>query len=173
MLKIAGGWLSFTFGPVKILTLSMGIGSLITAAVPIFARLHYIALIVCLLLSGLANGAFLSSVSGIWAYWAPQCERSRLVGIATAGARIGNIIALMLGSVLCVQGFDGGWPSIFYVFGAFGATWCVLFFFLNTDSPSNHKFISEKEKLYILEETKKTVAVREYVQKVRIYINQF
>ena len=51
------------------------------------------------------------------AHWAPPNERSRLVGIANAGAQIGNVAALSLGGYLCVSGFDGGWPSIFYTFG--------------------------------------------------------
>jgi MFS family permease len=49
--------------------------------------------------------------------WAPGSERSRLVGLASSGAWVGNIIALPLGSYLCMHGFDGGWPSIFYIFG--------------------------------------------------------
>lgn len=28
-----------------------------------------------------------------------------------------KVIALPLGGFLCINGFDGGWPSIFYVFG--------------------------------------------------------
>jgi MFS family permease len=50
-------------------------------------------------------------------------ERSRLVGMASSGSWVGNIIALPLGSFLCVSGFDGGWASIFYIFG-------ILFFVL-------------------------------------------
>jgi MFS family permease len=45
------------------------------------------------------------------AHWAPPTERSRLAGIANAGAQIGNVVALPLGGFLCVYGFDGGWPS--------------------------------------------------------------
>lgn len=59
----------------------------------------------------------------IKAYWAPPSERSRLAGIANAGAQMGNVIALPLGGFLCVYGFAGGWPSIFYVFGIFGVVW--------------------------------------------------
>ena len=60
---------------------------------------------------------FWPSVSSIWANWAPPAELSRLAGFASSGASVGNIIALPLGAYLCVNGFDNGWPSIFYIFG--------------------------------------------------------
>lgn len=33
------------------------------------------------------------------------------------GTQVGVMIAFPLCGVLCVEGFDGGWPSIFYVLG--------------------------------------------------------
>lgn len=67
--------------------------------------------------SYLLKGAFWPSVSSLWIFWAPSPERSRLVGSASAGSWIGNIIALPLGGYLCANGFAGGWGSIFYIFG--------------------------------------------------------
>ncbi len=49
--------------------------------------------------------------------WGPAQERTIIVGASTAGAWVGNIVALPLAGYLCVNGFDGGWPSIFYIFG--------------------------------------------------------
>ena len=63
------------------------------------------------------KGAFWPSVSSFWAFWAPASERSRMVGISSSGSRIGNIVGLAIGSSLCIYGFAGGWPSIFYIFG--------------------------------------------------------
>lgn len=37
--------------------------------------------------------------------------------LSTAGVHLGNIITFPLSGVLCQYGFDGGWPSVFYVFG--------------------------------------------------------
>ncbi len=53
----------------------------------------------------------------MYIHWAPVNEKSRLIGFSSAGVNIGNVIALPLGSFLCVNGFDGGWASIFYIFG--------------------------------------------------------
>ena len=55
---------------------------------------------------------------------------------------------------MCAHGFDGGWPSIFYVIGIIGLLWCVLWFFLVTDTPAKNKLISKTEKSYIIAETK-------------------
>jgi hypothetical protein len=54
---------------------------------------------------------------------------------------------------LCQYGFDGGWPSIFYVFGAIGIAWFVLWWCVASATPAEHGFISEKEKNYIIEQT--------------------
>ncbi|RNA04065.1 sialin-like [Brachionus plicatilis] len=159
-IKIPGGWLSYIFSVKKVIAFSMGIGSLITILIPFFARLSYKALIVCLFFTGLAHGAFWPSASAFWAYWAPNSERSRLVGIASSGSKLGNIIALSLGGILCVYGFDGGWPSIFYIFGCAGIVWSVLMLTLASDTPSEHRFIGKREKEFIFEETKKSINIK-------------
>ena len=33
------------------------------------------------------------------------------------GNNIGSVIMFASGGYLCDNGFDGGWPSIFYIFG--------------------------------------------------------
>jgi hypothetical protein len=42
-----------------------------------------------------------------------------------------------------------GWPSVFYIFGAVGMLWVVLWVFLGADRPGTHKFISKAEQAYI------------------------
>ena len=59
-----------------------------------------------------------------------------------------------------------GWPSIFYLFGIAGVTWSIIFFFIATDSPDHHKFIGQREKIYVLEETKKAINARRICQSV-------
>lgn len=102
------------------------------------------------------KGVIWPAFAGFWASWAPTNERSRLIGTGNAGAQIGNVIALPLGGFLCINGFDGGWPSIFYVFGALGIVWTILWFIFASNSPDDNRFIGEAEKEYIMDETKAT-----------------
>lgn len=55
-----------------------------------------------------------------------------------------------LSGLLSEYGFAGGWPSIFYVFGAVGTIWCIAFLIMVHEDPESHPRISEDEKKYIL-----------------------
>ncbi len=56
--------------------ISLGLGSIMTILIPVFARLGLEALIVCLFLGGIFHGIFIPSTSTFWAAWAPTPERS-------------------------------------------------------------------------------------------------
>ena len=47
--------------------------------------------------------------------------------IVVAGSFIGAIVSFILSGVLCEYGFDGGWPSVFYIFGK-GSEVLLLYF---------------------------------------------
>lgn len=72
----------------------------------------------------------------LWSKWAPPSERARLLTFSVSGLRytgvalyslslslsllgqyVGSIVSFPLTAVFCSYGFDGGWPSAFYVFG--------------------------------------------------------
>ena len=55
-----------------------------------------------------------------------------------------------LSGLLSEYGFSGGWPSIFYVFGAVGTIWCVAFLIMVHEDPEQHPHITDDEKKYIL-----------------------
>jgi MFS family permease len=148
--------MSMRFGPKLVLGISVLISSIFTLLLPFAARFHYIALSIFRFIIGAAHGVVWPAFAGFWANWAPPAERSRLIGIANAGAQIGNVIALPLGGFLCVNGFDGGWPSIFYVFGIAGLVWSAIWFVTASDSPDDNRFIGDNEKEFILNETKET-----------------
>ncbi|EDX07390.1 GD25524 [Drosophila simulans] len=61
----------------------------------------------------------------------------------------GTIISMPLSGLLAEYGFDGGWPSIFYVFGVVGTVWSIAFLIFVHEDPSSHPSIDEREKKYI------------------------
>jgi MFS family permease len=63
------------------------------------------------------------------------------------GSQFGTITAMAVCGVLASSSI--GWPSIFYIFGAVGMLWVVLWVFLGADRPGTHKFISKAEQAYI------------------------
>ncbi len=58
--------------------------------------------------------------------------------------------ALPLGGLLCQT---IGWQFIFYIFGSLGIVWFIIWWICASASPSDHGFINETEKAYILKET--------------------
>lgn len=152
--QVLGGYASLKLGAKITLAGAIGGGSIFTLLIPISAQYSWALLVACRFMTGFCHGAFWPSMSSLWAYWAPAHERSRLVGIANAGSQIGNVVSFSLGGYLCVNGFSGGWPSIFYTFGAIGAVWTILWVALSAKDPDHHAFIGETEKAYIKAHTK-------------------
>jgi ACS family sodium-dependent inorganic phosphate cotransporter-like MFS transporter 5 len=81
-----------------------------------------------------------------------------LAGFANSGSWVGNIIGLPLAGYLCINGFNSGWPSIFYLYGALCAAWSIVFFFICSDNPETHRFISVAERNFIVQELSKVRA---------------
>lgn len=68
------------------------------------------------------------------------------VYIVLSGAQIGTTIQYMTSGFIADA---WGWPAIFYVNGATGALWCVMYVFVAAPTPLSSKIISPEEKLYI------------------------
>ncbi|CAG0922334.1 unnamed protein product [Notodromas monacha] len=96
--------------------------------------------------------------------WAPPLERSRMVTMVYAGSCMGTILTLAQGGVMMRA---WGWVSIFYFYGGLTVIWFVAWFFLVSDSPENHPYISKEEKLFILatlSKEKKTISTMPWKQ---------
>jgi len=147
--QVFGAVLSVKFGSIVVSNTVIFIGSVLTIFVPFAARYDYLLLISTRFVTGFAHGMLWPAISTLWSFWAPPEERSTLMSIARSGSQLGNVVALPLGGYLCVHGFDGGWPSLFYVLGIAGIVWCILSLVLTSSKPHNHRFISQKEMEYI------------------------
>lgn len=157
--------------------------------IPIAAKTNFYFLFACRFLTGFFHGPVFPSLGTVWSNWAPTAERSRMLGISISGIQIGNIIALPLGgyedisvyffiisifnsfqfnSYLCVYGFDGGWPSIFYIYGAIGIVSSLIFILFISETPNEQKLISRNESQYILNTTKDSQKKAQSVFYIRV-----
>lgn len=156
MAQIPSGWIAHKIGGKKVYATAILIGSIISTLVPMSANISYLVLALCRFITGIFHGACKPAISSMFVHWAPSTEKSRMIGFASTGGGLGNILALTIGSNLCLYGFAGGWPSIFYIFGGLGIVWVMCFCTLTSETPSTHKSISNIERDYILQTTKIT-----------------
>lgn len=78
-----------------------------------------------------------------------ECD-DLILPFCVSGAQFGTVISMPLSGVLSEYGFAGGWPSIFYVFGAIGTLWSVAFLWLVHEDPESHPTIPHDERKYII-----------------------
>lgn len=148
--QIPFGILAKRYGSKYFLGVGMLINSVFGLLVPVAARAGYYWLMVVRFIQGLGEGPIVPCTHAMLAKWIPPNERSRMGAFVYAGAQFGTVISMPLSGILSEYGFDGGWPSIFYVFGTVGTIWCVAFLLMVYEDPETHPRIPEDEKKYIL-----------------------
>ncbi|XP_072534238.1 sialin [Salminus brasiliensis] len=145
--QIPGGYLARKYGAKWLLGVGI-LGTVIfTLLTPVAADLGAGYLIAVRVLEGIGEGVTFPAMHAMWASWAPPLERSRLLTISYAGAQLGTVVALPLSGQIC---FYLDWTYVFYIFGAVGLVWFVLWAFLVSNNPSSHRTISETERTYII-----------------------
>ncbi|KAK7475883.1 hypothetical protein BaRGS_00032851, partial [Batillaria attramentaria] len=147
--QVPGGWLAGRFGGKKLFGFGVLCTSLLTLVTPVAARAGVPYFIAVRVLEGIGEAVTFPAMHAMWGVWAPIYERSRLVAIPLSGSQLGTVFAMPLSGLLCQYGFAGGWPSVFYVFGALGCVWFVVWMVLVHDSPSQHPRISAGERRFI------------------------
>ncbi|KAM7341817.1 putative inorganic phosphate cotransporter protein picot isoform 1-T1 [Cochliomyia hominivorax] len=148
--QIPFGMLAKKYGSLNFLGWGMLINSVFAFLVPVAAREGGVwGLCIVRFIQGLGEGPIVPCTHALLAKWIPPNERSRMGAAVYAGAQFGTIISMPLSGLLAEYGFDGGWPSIFYVFGAVGTIWSVAFLIWVYEDPSSHPSIDERERKYI------------------------
>ncbi|XP_076823696.1 sialin-like [Clavelina lepadiformis] len=147
--QLPGGYLASRFGGKLLLGGGVLCTSLLTLLTPIAAQTSFAFLIVVRILEGIGEGVTFPAMHAIWGAWAPAMERTRLTALTYAGLHLGTVIAQPISGILCASNVMGGWPSAFYIFGIIGVIWCVIWFLLAQNYPSQCKWISKEELSYI------------------------
>ncbi|QOW10413.1 MFS transporter [Kaistella flava (ex Peng et al. 2021)] len=88
------------------------------------------------------------------AEWFPQKERAFAQGLFGAAASIGSILApiIILSLYMTI-----GWKMTFVVVGLLGIVWLIPWLIINKKGPKEHPWITEEERLYILQNQTKSV----------------
>lgn len=150
--QIPGGIIAAMFGPKWI----FGFGLLLTSILTIFTHLAAEAgptvVMGLRFVEGLGEGVLFPAMHALLGKWIPPMERSKLPAFIFAGYYVGTVATFSLSGFLA--GSDWKWPSIFYISGGIGCVWFVLWFVFASDSPECHKWISDKEKNYIVRSIK-------------------
>ncbi|KAL5287532.1 Picot.2 family protein [Megaselia abdita] len=148
--QIPFGILAKKYGALRFLGYGMLLNSVFAFIVPIATRKgDWVGLAAVRFIQGLGEGPIVPCTHALLAKWIPPNERSRMGAAVYAGAQFGTIVSMPLSGLLAEYGFDGGWPSIFYIFGAVGTIWSVAFLFLCYEDPNSHPKIDPQERRYI------------------------
>ena len=121
---------------------------MVSLLTPAAARTHIVVLIAIHVLSGLGESAMLPASYSLIARWTAPRYHSVVATVIFSGGNAGVISGTFLAGVYCDHGFAGGWPSVFYIFGAVGCVWSAAFFLLCYDSPATHPRITAAERRY-------------------------
>lgn len=148
---LPGGMLSEKFGG----KYSLGLGILATAVFTLITPLvveygEAVGLIIMRVLMGLCEGTTFPALNAMLAQWTPPEERSKIGSLVFAGAQLGTVVANSLSGVI-LHYSTMGWPAVFYVFGAIGVLWFLIWLVTCYNNPDAHPFISEREQKFLHE----------------------
>ncbi|KFB49315.1 AGAP006595-PA-like protein [Anopheles sinensis] len=145
--QLAGGYISNALGGNYVFGVGVGTTAALTLLTPLAAHGGYGWLIAIRALEGFFEGVTFPCMHAIWSNWAPPSERSRMATIAFSGVFTGTVASMLLSGVLADT---LGWEWVFYILGAFGCLWFVVWMVVVKKSPETDPYITTKEKEFIL-----------------------
>ena len=81
-------------------------------------------------------------MQGAWSSWAPESEKSRLVGAHFTGTSVGSWIITIMGGMI---GHHFGWEPIFVSAAIINFVFVTIWYFTVFESPEDHPYISQNE----------------------------
>jgi len=153
LFQVPGGWLSERFGPRVVLAVLVTFWSIVTAAVGFATSGLSFAVLLFLLGAGEA-GAFPGATRAMQ-MWYPRRERGFAQGFTHSASRFGafiapSIIVLIIAGNVSIGSFSLsitplGWRWAFYICGAAGIVWSVLWYFSYRNLPEEHPLVGRAE----------------------------
>lgn len=140
LFEIPAGAMGDRWGPRKVLTRIVLWWSVFTAFTGMAQGFRQ--LVIVRFLFGMGEAGAFPNFSATIARWFPAHERARAQSIVWMASRVGGAIAPVL-VIPLQQAF--GWRAAFYIFGAVGVVWAVLWFVWFRDHPSQKQGVTPGE----------------------------
>ncbi|MEM9621183.1 MAG: ACS family MFS transporter [Pseudomonadota bacterium] len=147
--QLLGGYLADRFGGKIVLAVGVIWWSIFTLFTPAAAALGLAVLIAARVLMGMGEGVTFPSIYALYSKWVPVKERARSMAFSNSGIPIGQVFALLVAPLIAIQ---WGWEWIFYIFGAIGGIWYLLWHFLVAKDPQSHPRITAEEQQEIADD---------------------
>ncbi|GFU17316.1 putative inorganic phosphate cotransporter [Nephila pilipes] len=149
--QMPGGMLAESYGAKFTVLFGIFLSSLGHILSPFAARSSSYLLIAMQLLRGLGQGLISPAQCVIAANWFPSNERGLLNPLIMSGYSVGSLVGGFSSGAMCSSSFLGGWPSVYYVYGALGLLLCLCVQLFMYESPKCHPNIKDSELNYILQ----------------------
>jgi MFS family permease len=157
LFEVPTGWLGDAFGPRKTLiriVLWWSAFTALTGAIhptPFWPGLGFLLLLGVRFFFGVGEAGAFPNISCAFARWFPFGERGSaqgavwMCGRLAGGLSPGLVIALVF--VVATPAGDRvtHWRHIFWIFGAIGVVWCVIFWYWFRDRPEDHPSVNPGE----------------------------
>lgn len=152
LFQVPSGMLADRMGPRRVLTAIVSIWSAFTAFTGMVW--NYVSLLLVRFFFGAGEAGAFPSMSRVTFSWIPIRERGIVIGLNFSGSRLGAAFALPFVAWL-ITAF--GWRNAFYILGAVGIVWALLWWWSFRDQPEDHPWLSEAEKAEIMQERQQDV----------------
>uniref|UniRef100_A0AC35UDZ1 MFS domain-containing protein n=1 Tax=Rhabditophanes sp. KR3021 TaxID=114890 RepID=A0AC35UDZ1_9BILA len=147
--QVPAGFLAAKFAANKLFGIAIGGAALLNLFLPwAYNSQSDSAVVFIQVLQGLVQGFSFPAVHGIWRYWAPPLERSKLATTAFTGSYAGAVLGLPVSAFLVSY---VNWSTPFYVYGVAGIIWAIFWFSMTFEEPVFHPTITQEEKKHIID----------------------
>lgn len=140
------GYFADRFNTKMVLLICVLSNGILTMLVPVAATFLPV-LLTLRFLTGLVSSANLPVVNVLLGKWVVFEEKSMWVGIIYAGVSLGTVTSILTSGLIMK---DLGWEAVFYIHGALPLIWCVVFYIYFADCPEKQKYITEEERLLLI-----------------------
>ncbi|XP_055695674.1 sialin-like [Lutzomyia longipalpis] len=142
---IPGALLAERYGGKTITTIIHLLSTILTALGPLLAGCGFVPMYMCRLLTGLFAGPQYPALHNLIAKWAPPEEKGKFIA-ALLGGTFGTVVTWPLMGVVIE---NLGWKFGFYIPAFLNGVIGIMWYFIVSNDPQSHTWISQPEKEFI------------------------